>query len=158
MSESVSDLQSQIAQSIDAHKNRPGALLPILNSIQDGLGYVPGEAVPAIATALNLSRAEVHGVITFYHWYRREAPGRHVMHVCRAEACQAMGGRAVEQRLKSALGIDYHQTSSDGAVTLEPAYCLGHCARSPAVLIDGEPRASLTPESAERLVDELRAS
>lgn len=158
MTATTTAIEARIAESIAAHRDVPGGLLPIFHSIQDSLGYVPGEAVPTIAEALNLSRAEVHGVLSFYHWFRHHPPGRHVLHVCRAEACQSMGGRAVERRIKESLGIGYHETTADGAVTLEPAYCLGHCARGPAVLVDNEPRAGLTPDSAEALMAELRAA
>lgn len=114
----------------------PGALLPILHAIQDRLGYVPDEAVPIIAKRLNLSRAEVHGVITFYHLFRTTAPGKQTLYICRAEACQAMGSRALEEHVKEKLNIDYHETTADGRFSLEPVYCLGNCACSPAVMID----------------------
>lgn len=114
-----------------------GPLLPILHAHQDAFGHIPEAAVPVIAQALNLSRAEVHGVVTFYHDFRREPAGRHVLKLCRAEACQAMGADRLvghaEQRLGTALG----QTSSDGSVTLEPVYCLGLCATAPSAMIDG---------------------
>lgn len=106
----------------------PGALLPILHEIQDQLGYVPPSAVPIVAAALNLSRAEVHGVLTFYHLYRRTPPGRKTIYLCRAEACQAMGARELEVQLKEKLGIDFHETTADERFSLEPIYCLGNCA------------------------------
>lgn len=118
------------------HAEKPGALLPILHAIQDSLGYVPDEAVPTIAAELNLSRAEVHGVITFYHFFRSTAPGKQTLYICRAEACQAMGSRGLEQHVKEKLNIDYHETTADGRFSLEPIYCLGNCACSPAVMID----------------------
>lgn len=123
---------------LEAMKDLPGALLPVLHDIQDRLGYVPPTAVPRIADGLNLSRAEVHGVISFYHDFRLTPPGRHVVRICRAEACQSVHSEALEQHVKKRLGIDYHETSADGAFTLEPVYCLGNCACSPAVMIDGE--------------------
>ena len=131
----------------------PGALLPILHAIQDGLGFVPPASVPLIAQALNISRADVHGVITFYHHFRSTAPGRHVLQVCRAEACQAMGSRALEAHVKTRLGIDYHATTADGAITLEPVYCLGNCACAPSVMIDGDVHGRQTTARIDRLID-----
>lgn len=121
-----------------ALKDKPGALLPILHSVQDALGYIPAESVPVIAKELNLSRAEVHGVISFYHYFRETPPGEHTIHLCRAESCQAMGGKKLESHVKTALGIDFHETTTDGKFTLEPVYCLGNCACSPAMQIDDE--------------------
>jgi formate dehydrogenase subunit gamma len=126
-------------------KDEPGALMPILHGIQDDLGWIPDEAVPVIAQALNQSRAEVHGVVTFYHEFRRSPPGRHVVHVCRAEACQSMGANALVAHAKKRLGVDFHGTTPDGAVTLEAVYCLGNCALSPAVMIDQELHGRVTP-------------
>ena len=117
-------------------RDMPGGLLPILHAIQEEVGYVPPESVPLIAEALNLSRAEVHGVISFYHDFRSEPPGRHIVHVCRAESCQSVGAEALLAHACERLGVDVHGTSADGAVTLEPVYCLGNCALSPAVMVD----------------------
>lgn len=125
-----------VQAAIAAHSGRPGALLPLLHEVQDRLGYVPTAAVPLIAAGINLSRAEVHGVVTFYHHFRSTPPGRHVLRLCRAEACQAVGALALEQQLKQRLDLDYHGTSADGAVTLEPVYCLGNCAAGPALMLD----------------------
>jgi len=132
-------------------KDLPGALLPVLHGIQDALGHVPKDAVPMVAKSLNLSRAEVHGVVSFYHWYRTEKPGAHVIHLCRAEACQAVGGRALETHVKAKLGIDFHETTADGRYTLEPAYCLGNCAVGPSLLIDMQLKGRVTPERFDRL-------
>jgi len=150
------DIDAAVDSAIAAHLERPGALMPIMHAVQERLGYVLDESVPRIAKALNLSRAEVHGFLTFYHWFRRHPVGRHVVHVCRAEACQALGGREVEARFKQQLGCDYHETSSDGAVSLEPVYCLGHCARGPSALIDNEPVAALDVAQVDELVASLR--
>jgi formate dehydrogenase subunit gamma len=141
-----------IEQALAEHKTRPGALLPILHSIQDAIGYVPTDAIPPIATALNLSRAEVHGVITFYHHFRPSPPGRHIVQLCRAEACQSMGSAALAEEIKAQLGIDFHQTSADGTVSLEAVYCLGNCACSPAVMIDGQLHGRVTAERFQQLL------
>ena len=132
-------------------KDRPGALLPILHAVQDAIGFVPSEAVQLIASELNLSRAEVHGVVTFYHYFRTRRGGRHVVHLCRAEACQALGAAALEAHAKKTLGIDFHATSSDGAVTLEPVYCLGNCALGPALMIDTELKGRVSRRAIRRV-------
>jgi formate dehydrogenase subunit gamma len=141
---------------IDSMKSMEGPLLPILHGIQEEFGYVPQDTLPLIAKALNLSRAEVHGVMTFYHDYRDHPAGRHVLKLCRAESCQSMGGDALADRIKRLLGIDFHQTTPDGSVTLEPVYCLGLCACSPAAMLDGELHGRLDNEAAEELVMEAR--
>ncbi|RUM02537.1 formate dehydrogenase subunit gamma [Rhizobium chutanense] len=133
-----------------------GPLLPILHGVQDEFGYVPQEALPVIAEELNLSRAEVHGVMTFYHDYRNHPAGRHVLKLCRAEACQSMGGDAVAERVKTLLGIDFHQTTLDGSVTLEPVYCLGLCACAPSAMLDGEVYGRIDDRLAAELVAEVR--
>ncbi len=123
---------------IDGLKHLPGATLPILHALQDRFGYVDTAAVPLIADALNLSRAEIHGVISFYHDFRAAPAGTHVVKLCRAEACQSMGCRALEAHAESRLGVAMGGTRADGRATLEAVYCLGNCALSPAVMIDGE--------------------
>ncbi len=133
-----------------------GPLLPILHEVQDEFGYVPQEALPVIAQELNLSRAEVHGVMTFYHDYRDHPTGRHVLKLCRAEACQSMGGDAVAERVKKLLGIDFHQTTLDGSVTLEPVYCLGLCACAPAAMLDGELYGRIDDETIAEFAAEVR--
>jgi formate dehydrogenase subunit gamma len=143
---------------IDRLKDQPGALLPILHGIQDTLGHVPPDAVPLIAQALNLSRAEVHGVIGFYHYFRTTPPGRHTIYLCRAESCQAMGSEALEAHARRRLGIDYHQTTPDGAYTLEPVYCLGNCACSPSVMIGREVHGRVGPERFDILLENLQDS
>ncbi len=122
---------------IAPHLGREGALLPMLHALQDTFGCVPEAAEPLLADALNLSRAEVHGVATFYHDFRREPPGQHVLKLCRAEACQAAGGEALARRAQARLGIGFGTTSADGRVTLEPVYCLGLCATAPSAMLDG---------------------
>lgn len=133
-------------------RTQPGALLPILHDIQDRLGCVPAETIPVIAEALNLSRAEVHGVVTFYPHFRDQPAGRHVLAICRAESCQAMGAEHLAEQARHALGCDFHHTTSDGAVTLEPVYCLGLCAQSPAIMLDGKPQARITPDKLDRIL------
>jgi formate dehydrogenase subunit gamma len=127
-------------------KDKPGALMPILRRIQDELGWVPRDSVPVLAEILNLTRAEVHGVLSFYHDFRHEPPGRVVVKVCRAESCQAMGGVALAEHVKQRLGCEFGATSPDGVFTLEPVYCLGNCACSPAVVINGVLLGRVTPE------------
>ncbi|MEQ1557425.1 MAG: formate dehydrogenase subunit gamma [Methyloglobulus sp.] len=143
--------QVQQAQKVQAVitdlKDKPGALLPILHGIQDALGYIPAETVPAIADALNLSRAEIHGVISFYHYFRDTPPGKKTIHLCRAESCQAMGSKQLEDHVKTTLGIDFHETTQDGAFSLEPVYCLGLCACSPSMQIGNEVYGRVSPES-----------
>lgn len=143
---------AKVAEAIAAHGDQPGALLPLLHAVQDALGYVPGQALPMIARALDLSRAEVHGVISYYHFFRSEPPGRQVVQVCRAEACQACGAEALLAHAERVLGCARHSTRDDGAVTLEPVYCLGLCAASPAVQIGAELHARMTPERLEKLL------
>lgn len=138
---------------IAAHRQDDGPALPILHALQDAFGFVPQDAVQLIAEALNLSRAEVHGIVTFYHDFRREAPGRHVLKLCRAEACQSMGGDALAETLQQELGTRIGETTRDGAVTLEPVYCLGMCACAPAAMLDGKPVARLTRDKLKKLVE-----
>lgn len=118
------------------HGNRPDALLEILHDLQEDLGYIPEAALPALAKALNLSRAEVHGVVTFYHDFRRQPAGRHVIKVCQAEACQSMKGNELAALIQRSLNVTFGQTTADGAITVEAVYCLGNCALSPAIMVD----------------------
>ncbi len=126
----------KLDQLIVQHKPLAGALLPLLHAIQDEFSYIPESSYTKIAQALSLSVAEVHGVVTFYHHFKTHKPGRHVLQICRAESCQAMGAEALEAHAKQCLNLDYHQTTQDQAITLEPVYCLGNCALSPAVMLD----------------------
>lgn len=135
-------------------KGRPGPLLEVLHAVQAALGYVPEGAVPLVAEGLNLSRAEVHGVVTFYHYFRHQRPGKHTVSLCQAEACQSRGAQALAAHVRRRLGIDFHATTPDGRFTLEPIYCLGNCACSPAALIDGELYGRLTPERFDALIAE----
>lgn len=140
------DVRAAVLQVTGRLKDLPGALLPVLHGVQQALGYVPEISVPLIARELNLSRADVHGVISFYHFFRSKPPGCRVIYVCRAESCQAMGAVTLEKHIRQRLGVDFHQTTADGAYTLEPVYCLGNCACSPAIMVDDELKGRLTPE------------
>ncbi|MCO7516395.1 formate dehydrogenase subunit gamma [Pseudomonas guariconensis] len=142
-----------IQDALERHKAMPGALLPILHAIQDGAGFVPDAAVPEIAHALNLSQAEVRGVISFYHDFRTTPPARHTLRLCRAESCQSRGAEALAAQLREQLALDDHGTSADGAISLRPVYCLGACACSPALELDGRLHARLTPERLRALVN-----
>jgi formate dehydrogenase subunit gamma len=136
----------------EARATEPGALLPILHSIQDELGFIPEDSVAIVADVLNLSRAEVHGVVTFYHFFRTHAPGKRTLYVCRAEACQSMGARELEKHIRERLAIDFHETTADGKYSLEPVYCLGNCACSPAVMIDETVYGRVTPERLDQIL------
>jgi formate dehydrogenase subunit gamma len=145
-----------IQAEVDALKDKPGALLPILHALQDRIGFIPEAAVPIIADALHQTRAEVHGVISFYHHFRTTPPGRHVVQICRAEACQSVGARQLEAHAKARLGVDYHQTTPDREITLEAVYCLGNCACGPSIRVDDSIRGRVTPEAFDELIDELQ--
>jgi formate dehydrogenase subunit gamma len=144
-------------QIIAAHDGLEGPLLPILHALQEAFGHVPHAAVPLIAEHLNLSRAEVLGVVSFYQDFREAPAGRHVLKLCRAEACQSMGAVALAADVLGRLGLDWGGTTADGALTVEPAFCLGLCACAPAALLDGEPLARLTPPLLAQVTDALTA-
>jgi len=147
--------EARASEIIAAHTGQEGAALPILHDLQAAFGCVPVDAVPMVADALNLSRAEVHGVVTFYHEFRRTPPGRHTLRVCRAEACQAMGADALADHVKGRLGLDWHGTAQDGSVTLEPVFCLGLCAIGPAGMLDHEPLGRLDPAKVDAVLERL---
>jgi len=146
---------SRICQELKA---KPGALLPILHGIQEELGYVPEDAVPIIASELNLTRAEVHGVVTFYHDFRAHPPGRHIVRVCQAESCQAAGSAKLTAYAKKLLGVDFHQTTKDKSCSLEPVYCLGNCALSPNVMVDKEVFGRVNEARFDEILEEIRHS
>jgi formate dehydrogenase subunit gamma len=148
--------RSAVLEACARLKMLPGALLPVLHAVQEALTFVPKDAVPLIARELNLSIAEVHGVVSFYHYFLQERPGRHVLHLCRAEACQALGSVALEAHAKEKLGVDFHGTTSDGAITLEPVYCLGNCALGPSLMIDQQLHGRVTAERFDALVTSSR--
>ncbi len=139
----------------NSYHNKPDTLLEILHDVQEQLGHVPEQALPLIAAALNLSRAEVYGVVTFYHDYHLNPKGQHVIKICRAEACQSAGGFAVIAALENTLQIKLGETTADGKITLEAVYCLGLCPMGPAALIDGKPKAAIKPDNVIALVKEL---
>lgn len=151
----MQDYQTQqptVLKILDAHQAMPGNLLPILHAIQDTLGYIPPSAVTDIAKSLTLSQAEVHGVISFYHYFRQTPPGKHTLRICRAESCQSMNSKALEAHAKQQLGIDFHETTGDGEFSLEPVYCLGNCACSPAITLDDQIHGRVTPEKLDQLL------
>ena len=156
MQPASTEIASRTAAVVNDLKGLEGPLLPILHGIQDEFGYVPGESLPVIADLLNLSRAEVHGVVTFYHDYRNHPAGRHVLKLCRAEACQSMGGDALAAKLQQLLGIGFHETTQDGTVTLEPVYCLGLCACAPSAMLDGDVIGRLDADKIEEIAAEVR--
>jgi len=148
-----SGTEARIAAIVARHRHRDGPLIEILHEVQAEFGCIPGGAVAVIAGSLNLSRAEVHGVVTFYHHFRTKAPGRHLLQICRAESCQAAGGRAIESHAQNRLGIGFGETTADGRVSLEAVYCLGICACSPAAMLDGEVHGRVTPDRLDALLD-----
>jgi formate dehydrogenase subunit gamma len=157
MQPASTEIASRTAAIIQEMKGLEGPLLPILHGIQEEFGHVPQDALPVIAEALNISKAEVHGVVTFYHDYRSHPAGRHVLKVCQAEACQSMGSDAIAAKLKQLLGIGFHETTRDGSVTLEPVYCLGLCACAPSAMLDGEVIGRLDDEALDAIVAEVRS-
>jgi formate dehydrogenase subunit gamma len=147
---------SRAAEIIAAHVGQEGATLPILHAIQQTFGYVPSAAIPQIAEALNLTRAEVHGIASFYHDFRRAPPGRHVLRLCRAEACQSLGADHLAAEVQARLDVGWHDTTPDGALTLEPVFCLGLCAVGPSGMLDGKPLGRLDPARVETALDAVR--
>lgn len=147
-------IQTAVASAIAKHASREGAALPILHAVQEELGYIPETALPLVANALNITRAEIYGIATFYHDFHLEPRGEVTVTLCRAEACQARGGTALAEHAKSRLGLDWGQTSADGRVTLEQTFCLGLCACAPSGMIGGTLAGRLTPERLDALLAE----
>jgi formate dehydrogenase subunit gamma len=147
--------QSRIKSILADHAPDQGNLLPALHAIQDALGYISTQTVAEIASAFNLTRAEVHGVVTFYHYFRTVPPARHAVQICRAESCQSMGAEHLVEHARQALGCDLHGRSADGRFALEPVYCLGQCAVSPAIMIDDAVYARVTPARFDKLIGKL---
>jgi formate dehydrogenase subunit gamma len=158
MSTDQTQLDEVVQGAIAAHAARRAPLIEILHTVQDALGHIPREAVPPIAQALNLSRAEVQGVIGFYHDFRSAPAGTVTLQLCRAEACQAMGVRELEAHVKLRLGLNYHETTADGRFTLEPVYCLGNCACTPSMRIGDEVYARVTPDRFDEILAEVTAA
>ncbi len=154
---SAADLEALVRRLALSFADSDGALLPLLHAVQEEVGYIADAAVPIIADALNISRADVHGVVTFYHDFRRQATGRHVVKLCRAESCQARGAAAVEGALADRLDTAMGSTRTDGQVTLEAVYCLGLCAIGPNALVDGRPVARIDDAAVERIAAEVAA-
>lgn len=153
----MQDGHTQLDTLIAKFQGVPGALLPLLHAIQDSIGYIPESTYNAISKSLNLSIAEIHGVVTFYHHFRTKPPGHNVLQICRAESCQAMGSEALESHAKQHLDIDYHQTTLDQALTLEPVYCLGNCALSPNVMMGDEVYGRMTTDQLDALIHDAKA-
>lgn len=156
MQQASTGIEARTAAVIAELRGLEGPLLPILHGIQDEFGYVPRESLPVIAEALNISNAEVHGVATFYHDYRVQPAGRHVLKLCQAEACQSMGSDAIAAQVKQRLGIGFHETARDGSVTLEPVYCLGLCACAPSAMLDGEVMGRLDADAIDEIVQAVQ--
>lgn len=156
MAQSSPDIAARVEEIVADHAALEGPLLPILHAVQDAYGCIPHDALPVIADKLTLSRAEVHGVMSFYHDFREEKAGRHVLKLCRAEACQAMGADRVAAHAQGKLGIEWHQTTQDGAVTLEPVFCLGLCACGPAAMVDGKVIGRVNEAKVDELLAEAR--
>ncbi len=150
--------EARALEHIRALQDLPGAALPILNALQEEFGYIDDAAIPLVADALNLSRAEVVGIAHFYHDYRHEPPGRHVLKICGAESCQSMGSEALVEHVQGSLGARLGETTSDGAVSLETVYCLGNCALSPAVMLDGRLHGRVTASRIDSLVGRAKAA
>jgi len=153
----VTETSQRVEEILDAHDGMEGSLLPILHAIQACFGHVPQDALPIIAKRLNLGRAEVHGVMSFYHDFREKPAGQHVLKFCRAEACQAMGADRVAAHAQKALGIEWHETTADGQVTLEPIFCLGLCACAPAAMVDGRLVGRVDEAAVDAIIAEVRA-
>lgn len=147
----------EIARIVDAHRALEGPLLPMLHTLQEAFGYIPTQAHGPICDALNITRAELHGVITFYHDFREKPAGRHVLKICRAEACQSVGGAAVADALLAKLGLEWHDTTANGAVTIEPVYCLGMCACAPAAMVDDRVVGRVDAAKLDKLLAEMDA-
>jgi formate dehydrogenase subunit gamma len=147
--------EAEATEIVRRHEGREGPLLPILHDLQAAFGYVPEQAISFLAQALNITRAEVHGVVSFYHDFRQEPASRHVLKLCRAEACQSMESEAFARRVLDRFDIDWGGTTPDGRVTIEATYCLGLCASAPSAMLDGEPMARLNAESIDEIAREV---
>jgi formate dehydrogenase subunit gamma len=149
--------EQRAAEIIAAHRSGEGPALPILHALQSAFGHVPEEAVRMVAAALNVTRAEMHGVVTFYHDFRREVPGAHVLKLCQAEACQALGARELAAHACTRLGVAMGETTPDKRLTLEPIYCLGLCATAPSAMLDGRVVGRLDAARLDALLNEAQS-
>lgn len=154
----MSEDPQSLAQVIASEQHLDGALLPILHALQNRFGYIPEASIPLVADALRVTRADVVGVISFYSYFRRSPAGRHVMRLCRAEACQARGSRVLEDHLREALGVDLHETTADGRITLESVYCLGNCAVGPNLMVDDVVHGKVSVGRCDQILRQLDAS
>jgi len=150
--------EAAASEQIAPYRDQPGGVLPALRALQSCFGVIDDRAIALLAEIFNLSRSEIHGVVSFYHDFRREPSGRHTIRVCQAEACQAMGSRDVTEHIKRTLSIDFHETTADGQFTLEPVYCLGNCACSPAVMIDDVTYGRVDGDRLEFILNRFRAA
>lgn len=150
------DIATRVGEILDRHRGTEGSLLPILHEIQAQFGYVPEEALPQIAQDLNISKAEAYGVMTFYHDFRSKPAGQHVLKLCRAESCKTMGADRLAATARDKLGIDWHETTPDGKITLEPIFCLGLCACGPAALVDGKVVGRVDEAKLDQIVKGMR--
>jgi formate dehydrogenase subunit gamma len=145
-------LEDRVRLIVAQHGAERGALMPILHAVMEDMGYVDPAAIPVLAEELNLSRADVHGVVTFYHDFRQTPPGRRTVRICRAEACQAVGAAKLADQAQGRLGVAFGETTADGAVTLEQVFCLGNCATGPSVQVDERLYGRVSPEQLDRLL------
>jgi formate dehydrogenase subunit gamma len=151
------EFKERLEAIIVSHAEQEGPLLPILHAVQAEWGYVPEEAQPILAAALGMTRAEVYGVVSFYHDFRDHPSAPHVLRLCRAEACQSMGADALADQVREALGIDWHETTADGKITLEPVFCLGLCASCPSAQMDQRLIGRASLEKVRRWAEGVRA-
>ena len=157
MSNQIEEHSVRVAAICDQMSGLEGPLLPILHEVQEEFGHIPDGAIQTISKKLNLSRAEVHGVASFYHDFREEKAGKHVIKICRAEACQAMGADQLGEQVRRHLKVDWSQTTTDRKVTLEPVFCLGLCACAPAAMVDGKVVGRVSPDRMNRILEEVRS-
>lgn len=150
----LAELQDRLFEILSTHRGMEGPLLPILHAVQGAFGYIPEAALQIIAEDQNITRAEVHGVMSFYHDFRSQPAGHHIVKICRAEACQAVGATALSERAFEKLGVGWHETSQNGRVTLEPVYCLGLCACGPAAMVDGRVIGRVDAAKLDQILDE----
>ena len=148
--------EMKLQEHIDKYKDLPGGLLPLMHSIQDDIGYIPEESYTLISDSMGLSVAEIHGFVSFYHHFRTKKSGKNIIQVCKAESCQAMNMKNIEEYIKNKLGIDYHEMTSDETFSLEPVYCLGNCACSPSIMINDDVFGKVTEQKIDKLIKDYK--